>query len=175
MICPNPTSSKLWHQKLNKDFGGHDVTDWLISLCIKSSAESTVFYTWANSGLIVFVTYPPTFWGTVLTLHFMWKTKKASPPCVTICLSSYSFAFHMAELAVWGIIRVLFQMEKNQIKPSVPGCSLCDYEHNTVLTVGCQHEQTLLLWKDEHSFWPNNYLTLGTIIFLQVAHYYLTH
>ena len=46
----------------------------------------------------------------------------------------------MTEFDISGIIRVLFQTEENQIKPSVPGYGLCDYEHNTVFTVGCWSE-----------------------------------
>ena len=118
MTCPNSTWNELWYQGLSKDF--------LISSYIKSSEGKTIFYPWANSGLIVWVIC----WNHLRDgTHTLFYAKKPKPPPLplTICLSLSSLVFHMTEFAISGIIRVLFQTEENQIKPSVPGYGLCDY------------------------------------------------
>lgn len=61
--------------------------DWLICLYIKSPEGQSIFYMWTNSDLIVFVTYAPTFLGTLLILSFMQVAK----PLIYLSISFNTF------------------------------------------------------------------------------------
>lgn len=153
------------------DFGGHVVIDWYPYI-LNHQEGQPISYMRANSDLIVYVTYAQTFLGTLLILCFMQVEKP-------LLYLSVSFNALTCVSHDWGcclgnhesIIPSGEKSDKTQHPWMQPVCLWTQYFTYSTMPAWTD----CCLWKREHAFWPNDYLTLATIIFLQVAHYYLTH
>lgn len=86
MTCPDSTWNELWYQGLSKDF--------LTSSYIKSSEGKTIFYPWANSGLIVWVVCWNHLRDGTHTVFYAKKTKTPSPTFNNLSLIIFTCVSH---------------------------------------------------------------------------------